>query len=62
MSGLEVVGGISAVLAILEVMIKIYKVTDNAAGLRKAYRVVNTQLPAVLSTLKDANAYLKTAK
>lgn len=59
---LAVIGGISGVIAILDALKTIYDAATDVAGLPKAFRTVNTQLPTVMSILKDVDVHLKTAK
>ncbi|KAL6702201.1 hypothetical protein J3F84DRAFT_26746 [Trichoderma pleuroticola] len=54
MSGAEVLGLISAIIAIVDAAGKICEAIDNASGLPRSFRIVAARLPVVLETLDTA--------
>lgn len=62
MSGLEVIGGISAVITLLEASIKIYDSTQNDAKLSETFKVVRRRLPVILHILQRCKKDLEQGK
>jgi hypothetical protein len=60
MSGAEVIGIISAIIAIVDATVKVYDAATDASGLPEAFRDVAKRLPLVQETLKTARGYLNT--
>ena len=58
MSGLEVVGAISAVIGILDASVKAYEILRKDAKLSETYQVVGMRLPIILNTLKNCRDHL----
>lgn len=58
MSGLEVVGGISAVIAIIDASIKVYQGAKSDAKLPETFRTIADRLPLLLSTLQTCHDQL----
>ncbi|KAI5919391.1 hypothetical protein F4810DRAFT_502374 [Camillea tinctor] len=54
MSGSEVIGLISGIVAIIEASLRLYDAVDDASGLPQSFRDVATRLPLVQDTLKAA--------
>lgn len=52
MSGAEVIGVISGIIAIVDATIKIYSAANDASGLPEAFRDVALRLPLVSKTLQ----------
>ena len=59
MSGLEVVGGISAVIGIIDASIKIYKSARKDLKLSEAFEAVGRRLPIILDTLQTCKTHLE---
>ncbi|KAK7897918.1 hypothetical protein LTR67_004550 [Exophiala xenobiotica] len=62
MSGLEVIGGISAVIGIIEASIKIYDSARKDLKLGETFEAVRCQLPIILDTLQTCKNHLETTK
>lgn len=62
MSGLEVVGGISAVITVIEASIKVYQGARSDAKLPETFRAVADRLPLLLSTLQTCHDQLYTVE
>ena len=62
MSGVEVVGGISAVVTILEASINIYDSARNGMKLSETFEVVRPRLPVVLYILQTCKKKLEPGK
>lgn len=60
MSGAEVLGIISSIIAIVDATIKIYAAVADASGLPEAFRDVAKRLPLVHETLKTVQGHLNT--
>jgi len=58
MSGAEVIGIISGVIAIIDATAKIYKAANDASGLPEAFRDIATRLPLVCQTLQTVSENL----
>lgn len=52
MTGLEVIGGISATITLLDASIKIYDSAKNDIELPKTFDVVRSRLPVILYTIQ----------
>ncbi|RYO74334.1 hypothetical protein DL764_010859 [Monosporascus ibericus] len=61
MSGAEVIGLISGIIAIISATVKVYGAATDASGLPEAFRDVAKRLPLVQETLQTAREYLNTA-
>jgi len=61
MSGAEVIGIISSVIAIINATAKIYNAANDASGLPQAFRDVATRLPLVHETLQTVSRHLNTS-
>ena len=61
MSGPEVIGLVSGIIAIVGATVKVYDAATNASGLPEAFRHVATRLPLVHETLQTVSGYLNTA-
>jgi len=61
MSGPEVVGLISGIIAIVGAIVKVYAAATDASGLPEAFRHVAKRLPLVQETLQAAQGQLSTA-
>jgi hypothetical protein len=62
MSGLEVIGGISAVISIIDASIKIYNSARKDIKLSKTFETVGRRLPIILNTLETCKNDLKTGE
>ncbi|KAK3368966.1 hypothetical protein B0T24DRAFT_346198 [Lasiosphaeria ovina] len=62
MSGAEVIGLISGIIAIIDATAKVYAAANNASGLPQAFRDVATRLPLVHETLQTVSRHLDTTK
>lgn len=62
MSGLEVIGGISSVITILDTSIKIYDGAQNDIKLSKTFEVVRRRLPVILDILKTCKEHAEPRK
>ncbi|KAF7547913.1 hypothetical protein G7Z17_g7398 [Cylindrodendrum hubeiense] len=60
MSGAEVIGLISGIIAIVDAAVKVYTATTNASGLPEAFHDVAKRLPLVQETLQTAGGHLNT--
>jgi hypothetical protein len=60
MSGAEVIGIISGIIAIVGATVKVYAAATDASGLPEAFRDVAKRLPLVRETLQAACGYLNT--
>ena len=58
MSGAEVIGIISGVIAIIDATTKIYSAAKDASGLPEAFRDIATRLPLVCNTLQTLSGNL----
>ncbi|KAK4140202.1 putative HET containing-domain vegetative incompatibility protein [Dichotomopilus funicola] len=58
MSGAEVIGIISGVIAIIDATAKIYSAANDASGLPEAFRDIATRLPLVCKTLQTVSGNL----
>ncbi|KAI1209727.1 uncharacterized protein F4807DRAFT_426098 [Annulohypoxylon truncatum] len=58
MSGAEVVGLISGIIAIIDASLKLYEAIDDSAGLPQSFRDVATRLPLIHDTLETASTGL----
>jgi hypothetical protein len=58
MSGAEIIGIISGVIAIIDATAKIYNAANDASGLPQAFRDVATRLPLVHETLQTVSSNL----
>ena len=59
MSGLEVIGGISALIGILDTCIKIYQRAQQDLKLSETFRLVALRLPVLLDTLQTCKSHLE---
>ncbi|KAL7949508.1 hypothetical protein V8C42DRAFT_341465 [Trichoderma barbatum] len=59
MSGAELIGIISGVIAIVDASRKIYEAVEDASGLPQSFRDVDARLPAVQETLETTRETLK---
>ena len=59
MSGLEVIGGISAVVSIIDASIKIYNSARKDLKLSEAFEAVGHRLPIILDTLQTCKSHLE---
>ncbi|KAJ5161709.1 hypothetical protein N7492_007101 [Penicillium capsulatum] len=62
MSGLEVIGGISAVISILDASIKAYDSARNDIKLSETFDIVRRRLPVILDTLKTCKSHMESKK
>jgi hypothetical protein len=62
MSGLEVIGGISAVISIIDASIKIYNSARNDKKLPDTFEAVGCRLPIILDTLRTCKIHLELTK
>lgn len=62
MSGLDVIGGISAVITLLGASIRIYDSAQNDAKLSKTFEVVRRRLPVILHILQRCKDNLEPTK
>ncbi|KAK3291304.1 uncharacterized protein B0H64DRAFT_349303 [Chaetomium fimeti] len=60
MSGAEIIGLISGIIAIVDATAKVYAAANNASGLPEAFRDVATRLPLVHKTLQSVSEHLNT--
>ena len=60
MSGAEVIGLISGIIAIVDAAVRVYTATTNASGLPEAFHDVAKPLPLVQETLQAAGGHLNT--
>ncbi|RYP63005.1 hypothetical protein DL771_009490 [Monosporascus sp. 5C6A] len=61
MSGAEVIGLISGIIAVVGATVKVYRAATDASGLPEAFRDVAKRLPLVQETLQTARGCLNTA-
>jgi hypothetical protein len=59
MSGLEVIGGISAVISIIDASIKVYNSARKDLKLSETFKAVGRQLPIILDTLQICKNHLE---
>ena len=59
MSGLEVIGGISAVIGIIDASIKIYDSAQKDVKLSETFHMVGRRLPIILNTLQTCKDHLE---
>ena len=59
MSGLEVIGGISAVIGIIDTSIKIYDSARKDLKLSETFKTVGRRLPIILDTLRTCKDHLE---
>lgn len=59
MSGLEVIGGISAVIAIIDASVKIWDGVQNDIRLSETFKIVARRLPLILATLQICHDQLE---
>src|SRR5256885_17020822 len=59
MSGLEVIGGISAVISIIDASTKIYNSARKDLKLSEAFEAVGRRLPIILDTLQTCKNHLE---
>ncbi|KAK5241748.1 hypothetical protein LTS06_011942, partial [Exophiala xenobiotica] len=62
MSGLEVIGGISAVIGIIDASIKIYDSARKDLKLGDTFEAVGRRLPIILDTLQTCKSHLESTK
>lgn len=62
MSGAEVIGVISGIIAIVDATVKVYDAATDASGLPETFRDVRMRLPLVQETLQTARKYLENTK
>ncbi|EFR04926.1 kinesin light chain [Nannizzia gypsea CBS 118893] len=62
MSSIEVIGGISAVIAIVDASIKIYKNAKKDIELSEKFKAVGRQLPIIHDTLQTCKTHLEPSK
>ena len=62
MSGLEVIGGISAVIAIIDASVKIWRCAQQDIKLSETFQTVARRLPLLLSSLQTCHDQLETVK
>ena len=62
MSGLEVIGGLSAVITIIDVSRKLFDTAQNNLSLANIFRVVGQRLPILLATLEICKARIEAIK
>ena len=62
MSGLEVIGGISAIIGIIDASIKIYDSARKDAKLPETFQTVGRRLPVILDTLQTCKTQLDPIK
>ncbi|KAK4663221.1 NACHT and WD40-domain containing NOD-like receptor 3 [Podospora pseudopauciseta] len=58
MSGAEVIGIISGIIAIVDATAKVYNAANDALGLPEAFRDIVTRLPLVRKTLQTVSRNL----
>jgi hypothetical protein len=58
MSGAEVIGIISGIIAIVDATVKVYNAANDASGLPEAFRDVSTRLPIVSKILRTISGNL----
>jgi hypothetical protein len=61
-SGLEVIGGISAVISLLDASIKIYDSARNDLKLPETFEIIRRRLPVVLDTLETCKSHIEAKK
>jgi hypothetical protein len=59
MSGVEVIGAISAVTSIVDASIKIYESAQKDLKLSETFKVVGRRLPIILDTLQTCKSHLQ---
>lgn len=59
MSGLEVIGGISAIISIIDASIKIYGSAQKDLKLSETFKAVGRRLPIILDTLQTCKNHLE---
>ncbi|KAI2822751.1 hypothetical protein CBS133816_9241 [Aspergillus niger] len=59
MSGAEVIGGISAVIGIIEASVKIYNNARKDIKLSETFKIVGCRLPIILDTLRSCKRHLE---
>jgi septal ring factor EnvC (AmiA/AmiB activator) len=59
MSGVEVIGAISAVISIVDASIKIYESAQKDLKLSETFKVVGRRLPIILDTLQTSKSHLQ---
>ncbi|KAK5263058.1 hypothetical protein LTR96_011509 [Exophiala xenobiotica] len=59
MSGMEVIGAISAVISIIDASIKIYESAQKDLKLSEAFKIVGSRLPILLDTLQTCKSHLQ---
>jgi hypothetical protein len=62
MSGLEVIGGISAIIGIIDASIKIYDSARKDVRLSETFQTVGRRLPVILDTLRTCQTQLEPIK
>ncbi len=62
MSGLEVIGGISAIIGIIDASIKIYDSARKDLKLSETFEAVGRRLPIILDTLETCKSHLQPIK
>ena len=62
MSGLEIIGGISAVITIIDVSVNVWKAAQKDAKVPDTFRAVAQRLPLLVSTLRTCHDQLKTSQ
>ena len=62
MSGLEIIGGISAIINIIDTSIKIYDSARKDVRLSKTFQTIGRRLPIILDTLRTCQTQLKSIK
>ncbi|KAJ5624186.1 TPR repeat protein [Penicillium lagena] len=62
MSGLEVIGGISTVITLLDASIKVYDSVQSDARLSGTFEVVRRRLPVILHVLQRCKNVLEQSK
>ncbi|ETS77351.1 hypothetical protein PFICI_11225 [Pestalotiopsis fici W106-1] len=58
MSGAEIIGVVSAIIAILDAAVKVYDTVSDASGLPLAFRDVARRLPLVTETMQTVRQHL----
>ncbi|KAK5188420.1 hypothetical protein LTS03_011910 [Exophiala xenobiotica] len=59
MSGMEVIGAISAVISIIDASIKIYESAQKDSKLSETFKIVGNRLPIFLDTLQTCKSHLQ---
>jgi len=62
MSGLEIVGGISAIIAIIDATVKVWQRAQQDVTLHETFQTVARRLPLLLSTLQTCHDQLNNAE